>query len=78
MTITTQTYTLPASWASYVINGDASGIEDDEVIVIDAWLNKVQPGIPTSCSDEQFFSWHNDGPTPNIGGDCLEYEFIVL
>ena len=24
-------YTLPAYWACYLINGDASGLEDDEI-----------------------------------------------
>lgn len=78
MPLTTQLYTLPAPWAPYLVNGDASSLEDDEVAVIDAWLTRVSPGHLLTCSEEPFFSWHNDGPTPNVGGDMLEYEFAVL
>ena len=28
-----ETYTLPAYWASYLINGDASGYSDEEIAV---------------------------------------------
>jgi hypothetical protein len=31
-------YDLPAYWASYLINGDASGISDDDKQAADSWL----------------------------------------
>lgn len=36
--IRTRTYTLPAYWASALINGDYSGLEDGEEDEINAWL----------------------------------------
>ena len=48
----TLTYTLPAYWASYLINGDASGLEPGEQEQIDAWLAKEGLPSPVSCSDE--------------------------
>lgn len=32
--------TGPAAWASYLINGDASGLEDGEQAKADAWLSR--------------------------------------
>ena len=74
-------YTLPAYWASYLINGDASGFDiantpDDpdagtrQQLEIDAWLESE--GFPrfVDCG-EQYFSWHNDAT--NLGGDVCDY-----
>ena len=74
-------YKLPAYWASYLINGDASGFDiantpDDpdagtrEQATIDAWLESE--GFPhfVDCGD-QYFSWHNDAT--NLGGDVCDY-----
>ena len=49
--ITTVTYSMPIYWASYLINGDASGIDDDEIAEADATSrttisNTVAPGAP--------------------------------
>jgi hypothetical protein len=33
----TVTYTLPLSWASYLINRDASGYTESELCVMHAW-----------------------------------------
>jgi hypothetical protein len=36
--IRTTTSTAPAHWASYVVYGDASGIDDSDIAACDAWL----------------------------------------
>jgi len=66
-------FTLPASWASALVNGDVSGLEDSEAAQIDAWLESENPGYCVGCSDESHFSWGN--AANNLGGDCLVYTF---
>jgi hypothetical protein len=45
--------TAPGAWASYLINGDASGLEDSEERDADRWLDSladtVEPGGPVDC-----------------------------
>lgn len=68
--IETVTYKLPAHWASYLINGDASGLEDGEQAVIDAWM--VKEGNPHICDcGESYFSWTNEATS--LGGDVCDY-----
>lgn len=69
-------YTLPAYWACALINGDESGMDDDEVKEMDAWLKHEKPGHCVNCSEESFFAWDNDAT--DLGGDCLVYTFQVL
>lgn len=65
-------FTLPAYWASYLINGDCSGMEYNEIMEVDAWLSKHRDiGICVSCSDEQYFGTFN-----GLGCDLLDYAFI--
>lgn len=71
--ITVSQYTLPASWASALVNGDVSGLDDAESAQIVAWLESVEPGYCVGCSDESHFAWRNDAS--NLGGDCLVYTF---
>lgn len=71
-------YTLPEFWASYLIYGDASGLEDNEQEkllqnTIDNFLKKENLGFCLSCSEEAEFCWKNDAN--NIGGNCLIFTF---
>ena len=81
MNIETIEYTLPAYWASYLINGDASGFDiantpDDpdagtrEQLEIDQWLESEGNPHFVDCG-EQYFSWHNDATS--LGGDVCDY-----
>lgn len=78
--INTIEYTLPAYWASYLINGDASGLEQGEQEQIDAWVEKQRQALNTSlfscagCIDEGFSPW-NDATT--LGGDVCDYTFLI-
>ena len=71
----TQTYKLPAYWASALINADYSGMEDSEEKELNEWLEYTKPGYCIDCSEESFFSWRNDAN--GLGGDCLEFTFQV-
>jgi len=77
--MTTFTHTievrLPAYWASYLINGDASGLLDGEQQEIDAYLARAGLGAAVDCSDEPWFAHYNDAT--DLGGDVCDYTFMV-
>lgn len=68
-------FTLPACWASYLINGDASGMPDEDKAQCDAFLKGKGLPAPVSCSDESWFSWRNDAT--KLGGDVMDFFFLV-
>ena len=53
-------YTAPAYWAPYLINGDASGFEDDEQAACDAWIDSLGIGEPVSCEPADEFAASHD------------------
>lgn len=73
--LTPLTYTLPAYWASYLINGDDSGIEAADKAAADKFLADHNLPAPCSCSDESWFAWNNDATL--LGGDVMEYTFLI-
>ena len=74
----TETYTLPAFWASALINGDYSGLSVCDVLSVDLWLNThPELGACLSCSEEaEFIHWHIDSPEV-LPCDCLDFLFPV-
>jgi len=68
----TEKYDLPAYWASYLINGDASGISDSDKQNCDAWLEHKKLPAPCDCSEESHF-----GRFEGLGCDLLEYTFLL-
>jgi hypothetical protein len=70
----TETYTLPAHWASYLINGDESGYSEKELFEIEGFCRDLGPCIDVGEEDE--FSWHNDAN--NLGGSVAVFTFQVL
>lgn len=67
----TETYTLPAYWASALINDDNSGMEDQDILDMQNWLETNKPGYCAEVSEEAFFGRFN-----GMGCDLLEYTFI--
>ena len=74
----TETYTLPAFWASALVNGDYSGLEDDDEAHLVAWL-AAHPGLGSclSCTEEAEFRKHHDAPGV-LACDCLDFTFPVV
>ncbi len=73
--MTTDTVILPAFLASALINGDTSGLnENDEV-----WLEKAykycEPGQIVDVG-ESFFAWSCDLPGFKMGADMAEFTVI--
>lgn len=75
MKIEIETYTLPEYWASALVNNDYSGMDAEEVLEIQEFLEGVAPSYPVSCSEEPFFQWSNDANS--LGANCLEYTFLI-
>ena len=52
-TPTIVTHILPAYWASYIVNDDASSLDSDELSKINAWLKSHRLAhCPAGCGDE--------------------------
>lgn len=76
-----QTCEMPEHWASYLINGDANGLDEGEATKIDAYLSKTYPGCSfIDCAQEGRFTWSYDlfdgGLSNCAGGSVLEYTYL--
>lgn len=69
-------YTLPASWASYLINGDATGLSRGEEEQIDAFLARKNLPSPVDCSENSWFAYHNDSGNGLSGTVCI-FTFLI-
>ena len=71
-------YTLPAYWASYLINGDSSGLSAEEIAEANKFLASVN-AYCVSCADE-WSEGHNEfgfNDANNLRGETLVFEFIA-
>lgn len=68
---------LPAYWASYLVNGDASGLSAEDKVACDAFLAReaLSRASFADCS-EQYFSRTNDAGT--MAGDVCEFTAIHI
>jgi hypothetical protein len=69
------TGTAPSAWASYLVNGDASSLDDEERCAADRfrfWLG----GDIVSCEDAGFIRDHDAFPFYAYGADCQTYTAI--
>ena len=75
-----EVFELPIGWASYLINGDATSLDDDEQKVGDAWLKETSDHYNADiavvdCSEDQWFSYRNDAT--ELGGMCCHYTVLI-
>jgi len=68
-------YTLPAFWASALINGDYTGLSNDDEKALTAWLEAENPGVCVTCSDSEEFCWRHDASDFALACDCLIFTF---
>ncbi|WP_291599162.1 hypothetical protein [Bacteroides sp.] len=69
------TYKLPTHWASALINGDYSGLEDVEEKEINDFLEKVK-GCAIDVDVESIsFERFNDAGT--LACECYNYQFLM-
>jgi hypothetical protein len=71
----TEMRTLPTHWASYLINGDASSLEVEEVQEIEDFLCREGLEAPVDVGEFGGFAWVNDAN--GIAGDVADYIFII-
>lgn len=60
MSLKFETLTLPAHWACYLFYGDASGLDDKEVSIIDAFSNTFAAFHAVDMDAETYFSRYHD------------------
>jgi hypothetical protein len=77
MAIEHTTITLPAFWASALVNGDTSGMNYEDLANMEAWLDKALAGgwyVVSDVEDSERFTWHYQlyGGTAK-GGTVLDY-----
>ena len=59
-----------------MINGDPSGLSDDEVLELDAFIADLPDFGHWDCEDESYFSHTND--VNNLGGDVTDCAYLVV
>ena len=72
----------PSYFASALINGDRSGLTDQDERELDAWLTtltRFNPGLGScvNCSEESFFGQWSFPEQGYLGCDLAEYTFHV-
>lgn len=79
------TATAPAHWASYLINGDASGFDyyntpgdnagDRDQAECDAWTDRLykEGGWYVVSTDEEESTFRHSNDAGTLAGDCLTY-----
>ena len=72
-------YSAPSHWASYLINGDSSGLDEFDIKSADQWVRFLRMGDPVDCVEDGFRHWHDcqaQGFYP-YAADCSVYTFIA-
>ena len=71
-----ETYTLPSHWASYLVNSDPTGLEDDEQETVDRFVDCERLGHCVDVSEETAFVHYHDARLYGVlPGDCADYTF---
>jgi hypothetical protein len=74
--IETVIYTLPAFWACPLINGDETGLNDEEEEALQAWCKSETVGACVGVSEEEFFSAWHEARAFVLPCSCLEFTFL--
>lgn len=80
--VETFTAVLPAHWASYLFDGDASSFDlgdpgNEEVARIDKWC-EANPGICVYCDEESEFRYGSSDCPDELAGEYMTFTFMVL
>ena len=67
------TYTLPAHWASALVNDDRTGLTDEDEHELDSWIAAANPGWCVGVNEEPEFCAFHDADT--LPCTCLEFSF---
>ena len=71
------TYTAPAAWASALVNGDYSGLDDADTLACRAWQESILPAEVVGTKGEPRFTWRYRlyGGLYD-SGDVLDYQTL--
>lgn len=81
MSVTVHEYTAPSHWACYLVNGDCSGMDDEDIAACDRWAATL-PGMVASCTSEEeeahpgFLRWHDAADFSPYAADCALYTVL--
>lgn len=79
--IKTRELTLPAFWASYLINADRSSFDDSAVILIHQCLHshglKIGSCLSVEDGDEYYVNYHDAIDYCQYSTNCLEFTFAI-
>lgn len=68
--------TAPSAWASYLVNGDGSGLEKRERRSIDAWLRAEGVAHVLYCEPHGFSAHHDAVRFMPLAADCECYSVV--
>ena len=80
--IETVTFTLPTHWASPLVNGDESGLEDEDTQALEAFVNDmVRTYGSCHCvdvsEDTEFMRWHDAAQYGVLACDVATFTFFA-
>lgn len=80
--IKTYTLMLPTHWASPLVNGDESGLEDEDQAQLEAFTaDMVRTYGSCHCvdvsDDTEFMRWHDAAPYGVLACDVAEFTFFA-
>jgi hypothetical protein len=67
---------LPAHWASYLINGDGTGLTDEEYVEVQRWERRSAPGPCIDVAEDADFTI--DGDDGGLACDRAVFTFQLL
>ncbi|HSG62640.1 MAG TPA: hypothetical protein VLA24_14525 [Pseudomonadales bacterium] len=77
-----QSYDLPEHWAPYFVNGDASGLEDEDQKQADAWFDATFPKgahcVSVDVPDGGDFRRYHDASNYALACNVATYTFDVI
>jgi hypothetical protein len=74
----TYTFSAPSHWACYLINGDCSGMEDDDIARCDEWLDGLNLGAPVDVQEVGFVNFTDARISGDINYACDAAEYTFL
>ena len=68
-------YTIPTFYLGALINGDISGLSDEEERELNTFLESLPGNGHWDYDDEHYFSYYND--INNLGNDVTDCRYLV-
>ena len=77
----TYNYRIPVDFISAIVNGDDSGLEDDDITSLDSFLEDIPKNgtfdWPEDIDEAKYFAPSND-VLGYIGADVIDVDYIIF